>query len=390
MPSHKETNELPASSIARYTLVVVAILATTLFFWQIKEALLLVLAGVIVAVMISGMARGLRFILPLSRGWSIAGAGLEIVLIIALFILAFGSRIANEFEELTQKLPQQVYEIQQQIQDWPMSQYLLDGENQGQNQGNETSDEQSVSGGQNNEEQSNSGGQNEEESTQASNQESNQVEKAGGMLLQAGVTIIDMLATMLLVLVIGVFFAINPDVYKSVILLLVTKDRTNRVDEALEASGNALWKWLMGQLVAMAFVGIIVTVGLMIVGVPLALILGLIAGLFDFVPYIGPIAAVIPGILLAFSEGTDTVLWAGLVYLIAQQLEGYVITPLIQKNAVSIPPALVVLAVVAFGLVFGVPGIVLATPLAVITMVLVGMLYVQDVLGKNVEIPGQD
>ncbi|MEX2640692.1 MAG: AI-2E family transporter [Balneolales bacterium] len=384
MPSNRENNALPASTVARYTLVVVAILAAALFFWQIKDALLIALGGVIVAVVLSGMARGLRSVLPLSRGWSLAGAGLEVILVIGMLVLIFGSQIADEFQQLTEKLPQQVQQVRQSMQNWPMSEYLLNGEGDG-NGGQGGSGGQENSGGQDEGEgQGSGGGQNGEEGQNGG------MQGTGGMLLQAGATLTDVLATLLLVIFVGIFFAVNPELYKNGILLLVTPDRTERVDEALEASGKALWKWLMGQLIAMTFVGVAVAVGLTIAGVPLALILGLIAGLFDFVPYVGPIVAIIPGMLLAFAEGPQTALWAGVVYLIVQQLEGYVITPLIQRQKISLPPGIIILAVVAFGLVFGVPGIVLATPLAVITMVLLGMLYVQDVLGKEVEIPGQD
>lgn len=390
-----EKKPLPASVIAQYTLVVVAIIAAALFFWQIRDALLIALGGVIVAVIISGLARGLRQILPISRGWSLAGAGLEIILVIGLFILIFGPQISGQFEELTQKLPERISEVQQSIQEWPMGERLVDGmgeeqnENEQQQDQNENSegDEENGAGGQ--DEQQDEEGEAEENEETEDDEENEEMGGAGGMIFQAGAAIVDMLATLALVIFVGVFFAINPDLYKNGILLLFTKQRTGRVEEALDASGNALWHWLMGQLVSMAFVGITVAIGLSIVGVPLALILGLIAGLFDFVPYLGPLAALVPGLLLAMAEGPDVALWAGLVYLIAQQLEGYVVTPLIQRRKVSMPPSLTILAVVSFGLVFGVPGIVLATPLAVVTMVLVGMLYVEDVLGKDIAIPGQ-
>ncbi|MEX2402644.1 MAG: AI-2E family transporter [Balneolales bacterium] len=380
----RESNAVPASTIARYTLVVVAILAVVLFFWQIKDALLIALGGVIVGVIIAGMARGLRRILPISRPWSLVGAGLEVILFLGLFVLIFGPQVSNEFAQLTQQLPQQISEMQQSMRNWPISEYLLDDQGGGQNANEEQGGSQNE-GESNSENTAGSGGEQE-----GGGEGSNQMEGSGGMIFQAGSTIINVLGTLVLVLFVGVFFAVDPELYKKGILLLITHDRTERVDEALEASGNALWKWLMGQLIAMTFVGVSITIGLWIAGVPLALILGLIAGLFDFVPYIGPIVAIVPGILLALAEGPDTALWAGVVYLIVQQLEGYVITPIVQRRKVSMPPGLIILAVVAFGMVFGVPGIVLATPLAVITMVLVGMLYVQDVLGKDIEIPGQN
>ena len=145
----------------------------------------------------------------------------------------------------------------------------------------------------------------------------------------------------------------------------------------------------MGQFLAMLFVGVATTIGLMLIGAPLALVLGLIAALLDFVPIVGPIAAAVPGILLALTAGPSTALYAALVYLVVQQLEGNLITPLVQQKMISLPPVLVLFAVVSAGLLLGIPGVIVATPLALLIMVLVRMLYVQDVLGKEVTIPGQ-
>jgi len=128
----------------------------------------------------------------------------------------------------------------------------------------------------------------------------------------------------------------------------------------------------------------------MIIGVPLALILGVIAAMFEFIPIIGPWAGAVPGILLALSVDGKTALLTVILYLLVQQLESNVVTPLIQQHMVHIPPAIVILSVVAFGLLFGVAGVILATPLAVIAMVLIGMFYVQDVLGKDIDVPGSE
>jgi predicted PurR-regulated permease PerM len=114
----------------------------------------------------------------------------------------------------------------------------------------------------------------------------------------------------------------------------------------------------------------------------MALVLGVIAGLLDFVPYLGALAGSLPGILLALTLGPSQALYAGLMYVLAQQLESHLVTPLIQQQAVKLPSALPIVAVVTFGLLFGLPGVLLTTPLTVVVMVLVQQLYVKDVLGK--------
>lgn len=345
-----------STTVARYTLVAVAVIAAALFVWQIKQMLLLAFAGMIMAVLITGMARGLRRILPLSRPWSLACVGLIVALAIGLFVLAFGPRISQEFSALTERLPEQISQLQANIQQQPWGGFLLD-------------DGGSSQGGEGNA--SGSGG------------------VSGGMLFSAASKLVDVLGTLVVILFVGIFFAASPDVYKRSITVLVPRDRVDRVDEALGASGDALWQWLTGQLIAMAFIGVVVTIGLIIVGVPLPFILGLIAALFNFVPFVGPIVSAVPALLLAFPEGTQAVLLTGLVFLIAQQIEGNIITPLIQRQKVSLPPAMVLLSVAGFGLVFGIPGVILATPLAVVAMVLIGMLYVQDVLHKDISIPAR-
>jgi predicted PurR-regulated permease PerM len=112
-------------------------------------------------------------------------------------------------------------------------------------------------------------------------------------------------------------------------------------------------------------------------GVPLAIPLGILSGLLDFVPFVGPLLAAIPGLLIAFSQGPDVALYAALVYFSVQFVEGNLVLPLAQKWAVSLPPALTLLSIVAFGLVFGLMGVLFAMPLTVVTLVLVRRLYVE-------------
>lgn len=114
---------------------------------------------------------------------------------------------------------------------------------------------------------------------------------------------------------------------------------------------------------------------------PLAL--GLLAGLLDFIPFIGPIIEAVPVLLVAFTAGPQMVLWVALLYFAVQQVEGNVLVPLIQKRAVSLPPALTVVSAVGMGVLFGFAGMVFATPLLVAIMVVVRMVYLRDVLGER-------
>jgi predicted PurR-regulated permease PerM len=143
-------------------------------------------------------------------------------------------------------------------------------------------------------------------------------------------------------------------------------------------------------LISMVLVGSLTAFGLWLLGVPSWLALGLLAGLFEFIPIIGPIAAGIPGVLLALTLGMETALWVLGLYILIQQLEGNVIQPIVQRYAVDLPPAMLLFTLVAAGVLFGLPGIIFAAPLTVVVYVLVKRLYVQGALGTPTEMPSAD
>jgi predicted PurR-regulated permease PerM len=193
-------------------------------------------------------------------------------------------------------------------------------------------------------------------------------------------TTFGVLANGVLILFLGLYFAADPDLYRRGLVELVPAAGRARVDAALKASGKGLKGWLLGQLVAMIIVGLITGIGLWLLGVPLALSLGLIAGLLEFIPFIGPILSAIPALLVAFTQDGWTPLYVLLLYAGIQQVEGNVLMPVIQKWAVSLPPALGLLGVVIFGLLFGVMGVLFATPLMVVVMVFVQKLYLDTAI----------
>jgi predicted PurR-regulated permease PerM len=140
-------------------------------------------------------------------------------------------------------------------------------------------------------------------------------------------------------------------------------------------------------MVSMLIVGVVTTLGLWLIGVPLALALGLLAALAEFVPNLGPLLAFAPAILLALTESTTQALAVLLLYLGVQGFESYVLTPLVEKRAVALPPALTILSQVLLGVLAGGMGLALATPLAAASLVLVQRFYVEDTLGDSLEVP---
>lgn len=179
---------------------------------------------------------------------------------------------------------------------------------------------------------------------------------------------------------IGVYGALDPQSYRHGLRLLIGPTGRPAADEVISKSMETLRNWLIGQLMAMLVVGLLTGIGLWLVGIPLALLLGLIAGFLAFIPTIGPIISAVPGVLLAIPEGRDQILSVLAVYIGVQSLESYLITPLIQKRRVRLQPALIITAQVFMGTLFGMLGLALATPMAALAMTLTGELYVKRYL----------
>jgi predicted PurR-regulated permease PerM len=186
-----------------------------------------------------------------------------------------------------------------------------------------------------------------------------------------------------IILFVGIYFALSPGQYKRGIVKLVPQNRRERAVQVLDDIGDTLARWLMGKSLSMLIVGIATAGGLTLLGVPLGLILGIIAGLLDFIPYIGPIMAGVPAVLIALSISPDLALYTVLLFLGIQTVEGYVLQPLVEARAVEIPPALTIVMQLVFGSLFSFAGIALATPLTAALMVLVDKLYVEDILGDK-------
>lgn len=192
-----------------------------------------------------------------------------------------------------------------------------------------------------------------------------------------------------LVVVTGAFIAFRPRPYINGALRLLPMARRARGEKVLQALGRALSWWLIGRLASMVAVGLLTAAGLWLVGTPLALALALIAGLLSFVPFLGPIAAAVPAILVAMTVSPVQAAYVVLVYSAVQFLEGNFITPLIQQRTVSLLPAVLLIAQLAMAVLFGLMGVFLATPLAVVIIALIQMLYVRDTLGDDIRVLGQ-
>ncbi|MEQ5788754.1 AI-2E family transporter [Erythrobacter sp. NFXS35] len=207
---------------------------------------------------------------------------------------------------------------------------------------------------------------------------------AAGALMSLG----DALINLVIVVVGGVFLASSPEVYRRGFIKLLPPTSRDAADLSLREIGRALALWLKGRLLAMLLVGLFSGLGLWLIGVPSYLTLALLAGLLEFVPFIGPVIAAIPAVLLALLIGPTEAMFVIGLYFLVQQFEGNLMTPLIQQHAVDLPPALLIYAVLGFGFLFGLAGVILAAPLTVVLFVLVKRLYVREYLNTSTPIPG--
>ncbi|MCW8087843.1 AI-2E family transporter [Sabulicella glaciei] len=323
--------------------LLVVLLAAILIFvaWQLSNVLLLGFGGVLVAVLLRNLAVGL------SRWTRLpAGAALAVVVIASIglgvaFAVSVGPRVAEQFGELWRTLPGALAQFRAFLERFDWGRELVEA--------------------------------------------GTGPRPATLLSLATGLvgTVFNALSDLLLVLVVALFLAADPGSYRNGLLRLVPPARRARAAEVLEAMGTGLWRWILGQSIAMLIAAVATAAGLMLLGIPLALALGILAGLLNFVPYLGPILAGVPAVLVAFAQGPTEALQTLVLVVVIQSLEGYVVTPMLQRRAVAIPPALGILAIVGLGVLFGTYGVLFATPLLLVAMILIRMLYVEDALGDQ-------
>jgi len=190
-------------------------------------------------------------------------------------------------------------------------------------------------------------------------------------------------STLYIILFLGIFFMVAPNKYVSGLVKLFPKTRRKRVEEILTTMGKTLSSWLLGKLLSMLIVGVLTGIGLTILDIPLALTLAIFAALISFIPNFGPIIALAPAFLLAFTQSPSSALYVVLLYIGIQAIESNILTPLIQKKMISFPMAMILIAQVVLGIFTGILGIVLAVPLVAVIVILIKMAYIEDVLGDT-------
>jgi predicted PurR-regulated permease PerM len=342
------------SLAARATVVLgIALLAALLagFFWFVSHGVLVVFTAVVVAVVLDGLTGVICRYTRLHRALGMAVAVLLITAGLTALLWTAGVRMAGQAPELRASLEQSVGDLERRLRQMGIGPEVFGG----------SADSGSL------------------------------IEGTVARLLTSRASVSETLralADVLVIIVAGIYFAAQPRLYTETVVKLFPVQRRNRLRQVLRALAKALRHWMAGRMAAMVAVGTMTTIGMLLLDVRLAVLLGFIAGILTFIPYLGAIISLIPAVLIALLSGPATALYVTLLFFGAHLLEGYILTPLIQEETVHLAPGWLIVGQ-AFGfLLAGVFGMAMATPVAVVVTVVVQMLYVQDVLGDHVRLLG--
>ncbi len=331
----------------RRLVIVIAFGAVLLAAWYLSDVLLLMFGSVLVAVILRVIADLLTAYLHIPNRFSLIGAVLLVAGTIAVLVIGMGPELTLQIRGVFDRLPEAVDRATEALQIGSLMD-LLKGASDASSIGNMVS-----------------------------------------RVFTWSTNIVGAVVALVLVITGGIYLAADPDRYRRGVIMLFPRDAKDSIAATLDETGDALKSWLGGQLMAMTALGVLSAVGLWLAGVPSALALGLILGLADFVPYIGPMIASVPVLLIASTQDWQTLLWAVAVLVIAQQVENNLLIPLIASRVASMAPVVGLFAVVALGILFGPLGLLLGFPLAIVIDVAIRRLYIADTLGEPVEILGE-
>lgn len=286
------------------------------------QPLLVIFAGIVFAALLDGGVRLLGRALPIGRGWRLL---IVVILVVAFLLGTFyltGVQVTQQVMQLQSTLTSQA----NRLAGWLSSMGIMPGA-------------------------SDLGGM--------AKQALGSVGKLTSWLGSAVGTI----ASLFMIMIIGLFIAMDPGVYSRGMQWMVPTDLRPEFAVTIDRMGKTLRRLLAGRLVGMAFEGVLIGIALAIGGVPMAMLLGIIAGVLAFIPNIGAIITGVLMVAVGFSAGEHTGYWAIGTYFIVQTFDGYVVVPMVAKRAVDLPPALTLGTQILASALFGILGLALADPM---------------------------
>ncbi|WP_232629579.1 AI-2E family transporter [Methylobacterium sp. Leaf118] len=393
------TRGLAAAGIA-----VVAFAAGLWLAWTAAATLLLIFSGILFAVFLDGLTRGLGYVLPAPRWLRLTLATLTLFGL-ALALTAFGgATVAREGRDLGTTVRQQSETVRTWLKDHGIEIDLLQnaasatdkgGDGAGDPGGGKTGEGAGAGSGAGSGEGRGQDGSREDKGQKQgglAGLASGALKSPGSLLSDAGsvlgpaasvvLGLFNALGNVLVIAFLGIAVAADPGGYRSGALRLVPPRHREKGARVLDGAGETLRHWLFGQLLTMLVIFLLTWAGLSLLGIGGALILGLQAGLLAFVPTIGPMIAGAIIILSSLASGFNAALGATGVYLAVQAVESYGLTPFIQRRALDIPAATIFAGQLLLGVLFGLWGVALALPLVALIKVLLDELYIEDAPGE--------
>jgi predicted PurR-regulated permease PerM len=330
------------------TFVVCGIILLLALVWYAATLLMLVFAGILASILLRRMRGFVRNITGLGDGISLVIVTLVLFASIAVTAWGVADRIASQADELTTQLRTALPEARARLEGHGWAQHAID----------RLPDVSEMFLGR------------------------------GGLLSRLpglASTTLSAIVNVVVVIVIGLYLASQPRMYSGGIKHLLPFSARRRAGEVLHAIDEALGRWLLGRFGLMIINGGLTAAALWLIGVPLALTLGLIAGVLNFIPNFGPFIAAVPAVLIALVQSPRTALYTIIAYLVIQMSDAYLLTPLVDRKSVELPPVITIAMQLLLGVMFGFLGLLLASPVAAAAMIAVKMLYVEDVLGDRLE-----
>lgn len=313
--------------------------------------LLLLFLCVLLALGLRGIVDWLAAHTPLSEKVALALVTLGLIALIVGFGVLVGPRLVEQFNELGTALPEAVRRLEEQLSQTSWGKSLVEQLPSVSEMGRQFF---SISG-------------------------SDVFSRITGVVSSA----FSFLSSVVVVLFITFYLALQPRIYVRNFLRLVPIERRKRVWETLDEVKKTLQKWLLVRFISAIEVGVLTFIGLMLLGVPLALPLSIIAAVGAFIPTFGPLLAVAPAALVALIQGPEMSLVVVILYTSVQAFDNYVVTPILEKSLLYLPLAYTLTAQLFFGVIAGPFGLVLAAPIAAALVIVVRMMYVEDVLGDH-------
>ena len=318
-PGPSEVTDPVVRDALKRSLVWISVAACFWLAWTLAQPILIILGGLVFAALLDGGVRLLGRILPIPRGWRLA------IVVLAGFGF-IGGTITLAGYELTAQAEELRVVVTAQIQTFLAFVERLGLMPSGSQMGDLA----------------------------------NQLLGSLGQLTAAVGSALGAITTLLMIVVLGIFLAVEPRLYERGVAWMLPAGKRAEFFITADRVGFALRRLLAGRLVGMAVEGIGTWIGLTIGGVPMAALLGLITGILTFIPNIGAFISGVLLVLVGFSAGFETGLWALGVYLVVQNVDGYLIVPMVAKRSVDLAPALVLAAQILLGALFGILGLALA------------------------------